>query len=111
MFLPIEQIVETVVVLTGDHKWMASAAFVIKKGKHIDIYLQQILVQMDIVGWDWIRYGVKMITLKHIINVKIHSIAIIICFWKLLFFEEVEYRIAKAPLVIVFHFNDRYIIR
>ena len=50
MLFPIEKIDHTLVVFAADHQRMASAAFIIKKGEHIDIYQKLIFVQMDIVG-------------------------------------------------------------
>ena len=45
VFLPIKQIGYTLVVSTSDNHGMASAALVIKEGKHIDVHLELILVQ------------------------------------------------------------------
>ena len=50
VIFPIEQIGKALVVFAADHQRMASAAFVIKKGEHIDIHLKLIFVQMGIVG-------------------------------------------------------------
>ena len=36
----------------ADHQWMASAAFVIKNRKHIDVYLKLILIEMNIDGFN-----------------------------------------------------------
>ena len=47
---PIEQIRHALVVLATDYQGMASATFVIKKGKHIDVHLDLVLVQINIVG-------------------------------------------------------------
>ena len=41
-------------VFAADHQWMAGAAFVIKKRKHIDVYLNLIFIQMNIVGSNWV---------------------------------------------------------
>ena len=49
MLIPIEKICHTFLGFAADHKRMASAALIIKKGVHIDIYLKLIFVQMDIV--------------------------------------------------------------
>ena len=48
VILPVEKIGHTLVVLATDHQWMATVAFVIEEGEHIDIHLELILVQMDI---------------------------------------------------------------
>ena len=49
VILPVELIGHMLVIFTADNNGMASTAFVIKKGEHIDVYLVLILVQMDIV--------------------------------------------------------------
>ena len=49
---------------------MASAGFVIEIIKDIDVYLELILVQMDIVWLDWVRRCVEMVELKHFFFVK-----------------------------------------
>ena len=55
MLFLIDKIGYTLVIFVADHQRMASAAFVIKNGKHIDVHLKLILVQMDIVRRDWLR--------------------------------------------------------
>ena len=81
---------------------MASAAFVIKKGKHIDVHLKLILIQMDIVWRDGVRQSVKMVALKHLFCfVKSRSIALVIPFLEIDSFEKVKKRVTKAALIIV----------
>ena len=48
--LPVKYICHTLMVFTANYQRMASAAFVIKEGKHIDVHLELILIQMNIVG-------------------------------------------------------------
>ena len=75
MSVPVKKIGLTLIVLATNHHRMASAAFVIKKGKHIDVNLELILVQMNIVRFDWVWESVEMVALKHYISVKSHSLA------------------------------------
>ena len=82
---------------------MANAAFVIKEGKHIDVYLELILVQVDIV-WQ-IRQSVKMVALKHFFFVKSCSKAIAIPFWEIDSFEKVKKRVAEAALIVVLNID------
>ena len=63
-------------VFTGNHQGMASSAFVIKEGKHIDVYLKLILIQMDIVRRDWVRESFVMVALEHLFFVKTRFVAI-----------------------------------
>ena len=88
MISPVKKIGHTVVVFATDHQGITSAAVVIKEGKHIDVHLELILVQMNIAGRDWIWESVEMVTLKHYITVKSHFFAML--FWKILTFEKVE---------------------
>ena len=55
MFLPVELIGNSLVIVTADYQGIASEAIVIKEGKHINIHLQLILIIMDIVR----NYGVR----------------------------------------------------
>ena len=84
---------------------MASTAFVITKGKHIDIYLQLIFEQMDIVWQNWVRQIVKMVPLKHFFFVNCRSTAIAISFWEIGTFEKVQKSLAEAALIIVMDVN------
>ena len=59
------------VVVVTDYHWMASAAFVIKDRKYIDVYLKLILVQMDIIGWNLVMKSVEMVVVKHLIIVRV----------------------------------------
>ena len=65
MCLPVEQIANALVIFATDCQGMASAVFSIKKRKQIDVHLEQILVQMNIVGRDWVREIVKIVALKN----------------------------------------------
>ena len=67
---------------------MASAAFIINKGKHIDVHLKLILVQMDIVRRDWVRQSFEMMESDHLFLVTTRLIAMFI--WESLAFEEVK---------------------
>ena len=109
MFLPVEKIGHTLVVFATDYQGMASATFVIKEGEHINVYLKDILVKMDIVRRDWVRKGVEMVLLEHFIGVKIHSLAML--FWELMSFEKVEERVAETALVIVLNVNYGLLFR
>ena len=73
VFLPVKQIGYTLVVFTADYQWMASAAFVSKEGKHIDVFRELILVQIEFVRQDGIRQSVKMVVLKHFFFVNSYS--------------------------------------
>ena len=70
MLFLIEKIGHTLVVFAADHQRITSAAFVIKKGKHIDAHLKLIVVQMDIVRRDWVRQSFEMVALEHLFLVK-----------------------------------------
>ena len=50
MLFPVKQICYIIVFLATNYEGMASAALVIKKGEHIDVYSEQILVHMNIVN-------------------------------------------------------------
>ena len=78
---------------------MASAAFVIKEGKHIDFYLELILVQMNIFRRDWVRQSFEMLTLEHFFFVKTCLIAMLL--WETLSFKEVKKCVTEAALVVV----------
>ena len=80
---------------------MASAAFVIKKGKHIDVNLQLILKQMDIVRRDWVRQRVKMVALEHFFFVNCRSKTITILIWEICSFKKVQKCVAKTVLILV----------
>ena len=43
---------------------MTSPTFIIKEREYIDVYLELILVQMDIVRRDWVRQSFEMVTLE-----------------------------------------------
>ena len=75
-------------VLTANYQGMARAAFVIKNRKHIDYYLEMILVQMDIFWRDWLIDSVEMVALKHSVVVNSSSKAML--FWEIGLFEEVQ---------------------
>ena len=57
---------------------MASEAFVIQEGKHIDVYQELIFVQMFIVCRDWLRQSFEMVTLEHLFFVKTLLIAMLL---------------------------------
>ena len=78
---------------------MASATFVIKKGKHIDVHLTLILVQMDIVRRDWVRQSFELVAMEQLFLVKTRLIAM--PYWESLAFEEVKKCVTEAALVIV----------
>ena len=86
------------VIFTADYKWLASAACVIKK-ENIYVYLELILVQVDIVRWDWVWKSIQILTVKHFFIVK--SISTAMLFLEIGSFEEVENLVAKAALMIV----------
>ena len=50
VFLPIVQIGNTLVVCAAYYKGIASAAFIIRERKHIEVLLKLILVEIDVVG-------------------------------------------------------------
>ena len=78
---------------------MASAAFVIKEVKHIDVHLKLIFVQVDIVRRDWVRQSFEMVAVEHLLFVKTRLIAM--PFWESLPFEEVNKCVTEAALVVV----------
>ena len=80
MFVPVKKIYHIIVVLATNYQGMASAAFVIKEGEHIDVYLKQIFVEMNIVWWNWVRKGVEIVAVEHFICIKIRSVAMKISF-------------------------------
>ena len=82
MLFIIEKIDHKLVVFTADHWKIASAAFVINKGKHIDVYLKLILLQMDIVWRDWVRQSFEMVAFEHLFLLKTCLIAMPL--WELL---------------------------
>ena len=84
-----------------NYQRMSSAVFVIKKGEHVDVHLEQIFVQMDIIWRDWVREIVKMVVLKHFFFVKSRSKGITISFRKIVSFEKLQKRVAEAALVLV----------
>ena len=91
---------------------MPSAAFVIiKEGKHIDDYLELILIQINIVWRYWVRQSVKMVALKHFFFVKSRSKAIAIPFWEIDSFNKVKERVAKASLFIVLNVYYCFLFR
>ena len=95
----IEKIGHTLVVFAADHQRMASAAFVIKKRKHIDVHLKLILAQMDIVRRDCVRQSFEMVALEHLFLEKTCLIAMPL--WESLAFEEVKKCVTEAALVVV----------
>ena len=70
-------------VFAADLQWMASAAFVIKKQKHIDVYLKLIFIQMNIVGCNWVWDSIEIIAVKHFLLVTSRSSAMFIFFWEI----------------------------
>ena len=54
---------------------------------------------MDIVGRNWVWKSFEMASLKHVIGVKIRSLAMF--FWEICAFEEVKECISEATHVIV----------
>ena len=78
---------------------MASAAFVIKKEKHIDVHLKLIFVQIDIVPRDWVRQSFEMVAMQHLFLVKARLIAMPL--WESFAFKEVKKWVTEAALVIV----------
>ena len=90
---------------------MPSAAFIIKEGKHIDVHLELILMQMNIVWRNGVRQSVKMVTYKHFFFVKIRSKAIAIPFWEIYSFKKVKNRVAKAALIIVLNVYYCFLFR
>ena len=57
----------------ADNQWMASAAFVIKNRKHIDVYLKLIFIQMNIDGCNWAWDSIKIIAVKQFLFVTSRS--------------------------------------
>ena len=90
---------------------MPSAAFVIKEGKHIDVHLKLILIQMNIVWHYGVRQSVKMVALKHFFVVQSRSKAIAISFWEIGSFNKVKKRVAKAALIIVLNVYYCFLFR
>ena len=78
---------------------MASAAFVIKEGKHIDVHLKLILIQMDIVRRDWVRNSFEMVALEHLFFLKTRLIAMPL--WESIALKEVKKCVTEAALVVV----------
>ena len=78
---------------------MANAAFVINKGKHIDIYLKLILLQMDCVRRDWVRQSFETVAMEHLFLVKTRLIAMPL--WESLALAEVKKCVTEAALVVV----------
>ena len=109
MFLPLKKIGLTLVVLATDYKGMASATFVIKEGKHIDVYLELVYKQINIVWCNWVRNSVKMVANKHFIREKMLSLTML--FWVLIAFEKVEKRVDATALVIVLNVNYGLLLR
>ena len=88
-------------VLPADYQGMASAALVIREAKHIDVYLQLIIVNIDIVFRDGVRQSVKMVALKHFFFIKSSSNAIAIPFWESGSFKQGQNCVAKTALILV----------
>ena len=99
MLFPIKNFGHTLVEFAADHQKMASAAFVIKKGKHIDVHLKLILVQMNIVRRNLVRQSFEIVALEHLFLVKTRLIALTL--WESLAFEEVKKCVTEAALVVV----------
>ena len=96
-------------VLTVYYQRMASAAFVIKEGKHIDVYLELILVQMNIVRRNWVSQSFEMVTLEHLFFVKTRLITMLL--WESLAYEEVKKCVTKAALVVVLNVENCLLFR
>ena len=64
MFVLVEKISLIIVVLATTYSGMANAAFFIKIGEHIDVYLKQILIQMNIIWYNWVRKGVEIVAIN-----------------------------------------------
>ena len=64
---------------------------------------------MEIVKWDWVRKGVKMVALEHFFFVNNRSNKIIILLWEIFSFEKVQKCLAKAALIIIL--NVYYCVR
>ena len=109
VIFPIEQIGDALVCFAADHQRMASAAFINKKGEHIEIYLKLIFVQMDIVACDEVWESVEIMTLKHFVFVKNGSKAML--FWKIGSFEEIKKCVAEASLVVVIDVDYCFLFR
>ena len=109
MFLLVKKIGLTLVVLATEYQGMASATFVIKEGKHIDVYLELVFIQMNIVWCDWVRKSVDMVANKHFIREKMLSLTML--FWELMAFEKVEKRVAETALVIDLNVNYAFLLR
>ena len=75
MFLPVKKICHTFLVLTTDYKGMASATFVIIEGKHIDVHLELILIQINTAKCDWVWESVELVALKHYVSIQRRSLA------------------------------------
>ena len=101
MLLPEQQVAHALVVVATDCQRMSSATFIIKKGKHIEVHLEYILVQIDIVRTDWVREFVKIVALKYFFIVTSRSNAITNNFWKSVSFVKVQKRGPEAALVLV----------
>ena len=86
-------------VLAAYKQGMASAAFVIKKRKDINVHLKLILIQMDIVGNEWVWNCVKIMALKlfYFVASRLKAMQ----FWEIGSFKEVKKRIYNAALIIV----------
>ena len=78
---------------------MASTTFLIKEREYIDVYLELIIVQMDIVWRDWVRQSFEIVAMEHFVFVKTRLIAM--PFWELLAFEEVKKCVTEAALIVV----------
>ena len=88
---------------------MATATFVIKEGEHIDVHLELIPIKMNIVWCDWVWLSVELVTLKHYVSIKRHSLAMY--FRKIRTFEKVENRVSKTALVIVSNVDYSLLLR
>ena len=92
-------------VFTANYQVMACAACLIKKGKHIDVYLELILIQMDIVRKNCVCNNVEMVAVKHFFFVNSRSNAMFISLWKMSAFKNIKKRIAETALIVVLNID------
>ena len=62
---PVEQLCHALIVFATYNKGMASTAFIIKKGKHIDVDLELVFVKVYICGCDRIGNIDQAVTLEY----------------------------------------------
>ena len=108
MVLPVEKIGHTLVVFTANHQRMATATFIIKKGKHIDVYLKLILVKMDIVRTYGIWKRVESVAVKHLSCVKTFTVCMFLIKWRL---QREQKSVSEAALVVVMNVYYCFLFR